>query len=186
MTPLGQRIVVVGTSGSGKSTLARRLGARLARPVIELDALHWGPHWTERPDFEAQIAAAVAQPAWVLDGNYSRGRALIWPRADTIVWLDYHWGVIYGRLLWRTLRRVFGRQTLWAGNRETFQHAFMSRDSLFVWVYQSYGRRKREYGALQHDPAWAHLRWIQLTTPAATERWLTALPAAAAAEVAHA
>lgn len=186
MTQPGARIVVVGTSGSGKSTLARSLGARLQRPVIELDALHWGPHWTERPDFEAQIAAAIAQPAWVIDGNYSRGRALIWPRADTIVWLDYHWVVIYWRLLWRTLRRVCGQQVLWAGNRESWRRAFMSRDSLFVWVYQTYGRRKREYGALQRDPAWAHLRWIHLTTPAATARWLAALPAAAETEPVHA
>src|SRR5436305_799712 len=49
--PLGvaQRLVVVGTSGSGKTTLAREIARRRALPHVELDALHWGPNWTEPP-----------------------------------------------------------------------------------------------------------------------------------------
>ena len=41
-----QRIVVVGTCGSGKTTLAAELAKRIEAPHVELDALHWGPHWT--------------------------------------------------------------------------------------------------------------------------------------------
>ena len=47
--PLPRRIVVVGTSGSGKTTLAREVARRLALPHVEIDALHWGPNWTEPP-----------------------------------------------------------------------------------------------------------------------------------------
>ena len=36
-----QRIVIVGCSGSGRSTLARKLGERLALPVVHLDVLHY-------------------------------------------------------------------------------------------------------------------------------------------------
>jgi adenylate kinase family enzyme len=43
-----RRIHVVGTSGSGKTTLARQIAERLDIPHVELDALHWEPHWTKR------------------------------------------------------------------------------------------------------------------------------------------
>ncbi|MAU01480.1 MAG: adenylate kinase, partial [Anaerolineaceae bacterium] len=87
MSKIGSRIVVVGTSGSGKTTLAQQLAACLGYPHIELDSLHWGPNWTEAPDFAQKVAQAVERPYWVLDGNYSRVRQIIWSQADTIVWL---------------------------------------------------------------------------------------------------
>src|SRR4051794_37995613 len=102
-----RRVVVVGTSGSGKTTLAATLARRLCVPHVELDALHWGPHWTavDPADFRARVAAAVAGPAWVCDGNYSPVRDLVWARADTLVWLDYPMGLVFRRVLFRTLRR---------------------------------------------------------------------------------
>ena len=42
---------------------------------------------------------------WVTDGNKSAVRDLVWPRADTIVWLDYPLVVS----LWRLGRRAFWR-----------------------------------------------------------------------------
>ncbi len=89
----GQRINVVGVTGSGKTTLARRLSDRLDIPHVELDALFWGPGWTETPDdvFRERVRQALAGERWVVDGNYSRIRDIIWPRADTIIWLDYSW-----------------------------------------------------------------------------------------------
>jgi len=50
-----RRIAVTGTSGSGKSTVARILGARLGLPVVELDALFWGPAWTEPRSEERRV-----------------------------------------------------------------------------------------------------------------------------------
>jgi ABC-type dipeptide/oligopeptide/nickel transport system ATPase component len=41
-----RRIAVVGTTGSGKTALARRISQWLDIPHVELDALYWGPHWT--------------------------------------------------------------------------------------------------------------------------------------------
>lgn len=170
-----ERIVVVGTSGSGKTTLARDLARRLGYVHIELDALNWEPGWVAAPDdvFAARIAEAAAQPRWVADGNYSRARHVLWPRADTIIWLDYPLPVILWRLLRRTLRRTLGREVLWNGNRERFATQFFSRDSLFVWVFRSYRRRRRQYPELFARPEFRHMHVIRLRSPRETQRWLS-------------
>jgi len=86
----GQRVAVIGTTGSGKTTLARHIAKRRGIPHIELDALHWEANWTETPltVFRARVSEAVAPPAWITDGNYSKVRDIVWGRADTIIWLS--------------------------------------------------------------------------------------------------
>jgi adenylate kinase family enzyme len=66
-------IVVVGSQGSGKTWLSRALGKKLALPVIHLDVLYWRPGWkpSERSDFRARVAAAIAGDGWIVDGSYS-------------------------------------------------------------------------------------------------------------------
>lgn len=149
-----QRIAVVGTTGSGKTTLAQQLAERLGIPHVELDALYWGPNWTEptREEFRARVAQAVAGDRWVADGNYSKVRDLVWSRADTAVWLDYSLPVILWQLARRTLRRVATQEELWSGNRERMRGAFFSRNSLFVWALQTYWRRRRDYPRLLAQP----------------------------------
>src|SRR5262249_37506021 len=79
------RIAVVGTTGSGKSTFSRRLSGALGLPHIELDALFWKRSWEQTTDeeFFAAVSAAVSQPRWIVDGNYSRARHIIWSKATT-------------------------------------------------------------------------------------------------------
>ena len=170
----GRRIVVVGTTGSGKTVLAQRLARHLGLPYVELDVLHWGPNWSQVPPeaFRARVAEAVAGEAWVVDGNYSRVRDLVWSRADTVVWLDYSLPVILGRLFRRTLWRILCREELWSGNRERFREQFLSRESLFLWALRTYRRRRREYPALFGRPEYAHLTVVRLRSPRQARRWL--------------
>src|SRR5438132_8383373 len=86
-----RRVVVVGTSGSGKTTLAREIARRLSLPHVELDAVHWGPGWTEPPVelFRQRTQEALQGDRWVADGNYGKVRDLVWGRAEMLVWLDY-------------------------------------------------------------------------------------------------
>ncbi|MDY0958954.1 topology modulation protein [Sphingomonas sp. CFBP8993] len=110
------RIMVMGPPGSGKSTLARMLGERLGLPVHHADALFHDPGWVARPreDFIADMVAIAAQPAWVIDGNYSGahyGPAIAdrLARAERIILLDLPRRVTIPRIL-RRVARHHGQQ----------------------------------------------------------------------------
>jgi adenylate kinase family enzyme len=173
----GPRIVVVGVTGSGKTTTALRLSGILGIPHIELDALHWLPSWVpmEREPFRQAVAQALSGPAWVTDGNYIKARDIIWERATTLIWLDYSLPVILWQLTLRTWKRVFTREVLWNGNRETLRGAFFSKDSLFLWALQTYPRFRQEYSKHQTMPGGAHLQMIHLRSRRETGAWLSQL-----------
>ncbi|MFB3098236.1 MAG: AAA family ATPase, partial [Dehalococcoidia bacterium] len=86
-----RRIVVVGSSCSGKTTLANSLSEKLGYSHIELDAIHWLPDWVPRPveEFRKLTSVVIGEESWVVDGNYSSVRDLVWPRATTLVWLNH-------------------------------------------------------------------------------------------------
>src|SRR5215204_3474908 len=144
-----KRVVVLGTSGSGKTTLARELAERMNVPHIELDALHWEPNWVEASTevMRQRVRTELARSSrgWAVDGNYRPVRDEIWPAADTIVWLDYPMTVVFSRVLLRTLRRGWSRQELWSGNRERLWTQFFSRDSILLWVINTWRIRRRDY-----------------------------------------
>lgn len=160
------RVAVIGTSGSGKTVFARELARILNRHHIELDMLHWGPSWTPRPDFASLVEDAVAGDTWVLDGNYSSVRHLVWPRATAIVWLNYPFHIVFSRALSRTVRRLLTREVLFAGNTESFSTSFMSLDGIPGWVLRTYWRRRREYAALFAQDRFRHLELFEVTAPA--------------------
>jgi len=160
----GRRINVIGTTGSGKSAVAAAIAERLGVPRIELDALFWKPDWGETPDdeFLPKVEEATRGDAWVLDGNYSRTRPMVWPRADTIVWLDYRFPTVFGQLLWRTIRRAVTKEPMWGGCVETWRKGFLSRDSILVWCLKTYWKRRRNYPAVFEKPEHRHLTVIRL------------------------
>ena len=167
-----RRVVVCGETSAGKTTFSRALAERLQVPVIELDALFWGPGWapTPRDEFRERVSMVAAGDAWVIDGNYSSARDLVWPRADTIVWLDPPFRVLLWRLFLRTNRRILTREELWNGNRERVDNAYFSRDSLYVWLFHAHGRHQREWPlALGQHP---HLQVVRFRSSSDAARWL--------------
>ena len=181
------RVVAIGTSSSGKTTFARRLAEALGSQHVELDALYWGPGWTPRPNFQPDVAAAVQRERWVIDGNYTAVRDLVWRRCTAIVWLDYSFARVFTQALRRTARRVVTGERLYGGNRETIRMALLDRDGIPWWVVRTYAKRRREFPALFQRPEYRHAIVIQLRSPAAAEAFLVeqsahgALDAAAAA-----
>ena len=181
--PIGRRIVIVGSGG--KTTLAEKLAARLRVPHVELDALFWEPQFAESPVevFRERVTEAIAGDAWVVDGNYSRVRDLVWARAETAIWLDYSLPMILRRVVSRSWRRWRRHELLWGTNRETFwKHLKLwnPEASLLAWAVMSHRRRRRIYTAASCVPEWSHIAFVRHRSPRQTERWLaeTVPPAA--------
>ncbi len=131
------KILIVGTSGSGKSTLARKLSKKIGIPDIELDALFWKENWTQsEPDeFRKKISDGIsANYGFVIHGNYNKVRDLTWGNVDHVIWLDYSFRLVMWRVLKRSIVRVIRKESLWAGNRESFQKTFLSKDSIILWL----------------------------------------------------
>lgn len=169
------RVIVIGPTSSGKSTLAARLARTLGAAHIELDALHWEPDWVEAPTdvFRARVTAAIeAHERWVVDGNYSKARDLIWTHADTALWLDYGFWLVLSRNLRRTFSRALRGTELWSGNRESLRKALLSHDSIILWLITSYRGVRRKYEAAFASGQWTHLTLHRFRSPAELERWL--------------
>jgi adenylate kinase family enzyme len=181
-----QRISMVGISGSGKSTLGRELARILGLPHLELDSVFHQAGWVSLSDeeFRRQVAVAVAQPRWVLDGNYhGKVQPIIWARADTVIWVDMPRHIVMRRVIARTLHRMAGRVELWNGNREHWRQLLNwdKEENVILWAWQMHGPQRARYTAAMADPANGHLRFIRLTSPAAVRRFLHEIEGAQAA-----
>jgi len=161
---------VVGTTCAGKTTVAKRLAERHGVPHVELDALHWGPGWSEpsAEEFRARVQEALAGEAWVADGAY-HGKLgdLVVNRAELVVWLDLPLRVTFPRLWRRTRQRMRDRTELWAGNRETWGGALFSRDSLFLWALRTNSQRRALY-----EERLARYDFVRLRSARETQDWL--------------
>jgi hypothetical protein len=166
------RVVVVGTSCSGKTTFARRLASILDTPCVELDSLYWGPEWARRPNFQQDVLAAVQQPRWIIDGNYSAVRDVIWRRCTAIVWLNYSLARVFSRAVRRTMRRIVNGQRLYGGNRETIGSALFDVEAPLWLVVLTHGKRRRAFPELFRRAEYRHATVIQFRAPAAAELFL--------------
>ena len=163
-----RRLNVIGTSGSGKSTLGRQLANQLDLPFVEMDAVYWGPNWSEPTEDEllARIGEVTSGERWVLDGNYSRTTPIKWQRVQLIVWVDLPFWLTIGRVTRRSLRRSIRGEEIWqgTGNRESLTGTFLSADSVILWAIRSYRRNRDRYSKLMRAPKYSHVPFVRLTS----------------------
>lgn len=168
-----KKIIIVGSSGSGKTTLARRLSVILEIPHTELDAIHHQAHWQpmDNVEFAKQVNDIARGSEWIFCGNYFSTLGLgFWRQADTIIWCDYSLGRVFARLLRRTLRRTLTKERLWNGNYERFFVNFLTKDSVILWMLQSWKRQQRRYSEIfSQSSALPHTNLIRLRNPKDTE-----------------
>ena len=171
-----RRILVLGRTGSGKTTLARELAAAVDVPHVELDALYFGPQFSTvpLPLLRERTSAAIAGDRWVTDGNKSAVRDLVWPRADTVVWLDYPLAVSLWRLgkraLWRT--SVLRAEAAGTGGKASLPKQLLSAAKGVLTALRSHAGQRREYPRMFAEPQNQHLAVVRLRSPRATRRWL--------------
>ena len=144
-----------------------------------MDALRHGRNWIDYPDdiFREQVSQAISGDVWVVDSDYRVVRDIVWPRADTLVWLDYKFRATLPRLLRRTFRRCITGEELGNGNRETFYQQLFTRESILLEAIKKRGNDLRVYGdgVLLQKPEHRHLRVVRMPSPRATRDWLSGL-----------
>ena len=170
------RLLVTGNSGSGKTTLARLLASDLGIPHVELDGLYHGPGWTPAdPDkFRARVRVATAEPAWVIDGNYtSIVGQILRDRAGLVIALDLPRWRVMARITRRTLGRMITRAELWNGNQEEWRNLLTldpeTNIVLWAWTQHSKYHQRAVYEeqlGRRHGPP-----TIRLTSPTQVQRF---------------
>ena len=171
-----RRILVWGTSGCGKSTLGRQLGTILSVPFFELDDLWHLPGWQTRPvaEFQEKVAELASQESWIVAGNYRNAREILLPRADMVIQLDYSKPLVMKRVIWRTLWRILKHEVCCNGNYEGCRKSF-SKDSIILWAWTTFDKRKAEYAELFKRQDLVALRKLRFRSPRETQAWLMSL-----------
>ncbi len=180
-SPLGRRVIIVGPSCSGKSTLGAELGHRLGVPFVELDALFWKPNWQESDpeEFRANLLASHAGDGWVSAGNYLRHtQDVTWPRADSVIWLDFPLWLTSWRVLTRSWRRWRRREHLWGTNYERFWDQlklWSPSDSLIAYTISRHRRNQRIFTERMKQVRSEDRQFHRLRSPRELERFLIGL-----------
>lgn len=169
-----KKILIIGTSGSGKTTLASKLSQLLNIPAYELDNLYWLPNWKAIPInlFRKEVDKLSDRDKWIICGNYSSVRDILWGKADTFIWLDYPFYLSFYRALLRSLKRIFIRETCCNGNYETISRTFLSKNSILLWVAKSHWRHKKNYISAFLEKQYRQKSLIRITSPKQLSAWM--------------
>ena len=118
--------------------------------------------------------AAIAGDRWVTDGNKSAVRDLVWPRADTVIWLDYPLAVSLWRLAkrarWRT--SVLKAEAAEEDRKTEFLGQLLSGAKGVLTALRSHKGQRREYPKMFAEQENLRLAVVRLRSPRATRRWL--------------
>ncbi|MFN2567166.1 MAG: DNA topology modulation protein [Gemmatimonadaceae bacterium] len=167
-----ERVLVIGAGGSGKTTVARTLAERLGLPLIHLDAHYWRPGWTPTPpdEWQSVVEALVAQPRWVMDGNYGGTLDMRLAACDSVVFLDLPRRVCLWRILKRRTRyRGHTRPDVAPGCPERLTWEFLR----WVWTYP----KRRRGRILERLRTLTGRRVVILSSQREVERFLATLVA---------
>jgi adenylate kinase family enzyme len=165
-----ERVLIIGSGGCGKTTLARTVAERLGLPLIHLDARYWRPGWVPTPKHEWRrvVEGLLAQPRWVMDGNYGGTLDLRLAACDSVIFLDLPTRVCMWRILKRSvLYRGRSRPDVAPGCPERLTWEFVR----WVWTY----RKRRRPGILERLRNHPGRRIIILSSTQEVERFQSSL-----------
>ena len=169
---------MIGSSGSGKTHVARRVSEALGLPLLELDSVSHRGGWsaTSPEDFREEVELFAKGPQWVIDGSYTSygTREVVWPMADTFVWLDPPKRTVMRRVITRTLRRVITREELWDGVKEPWSNLYSldPHRNIIVWAWTRFEHTRSKLESAMNDGSWAHADVRRLRTAGEVDRFL--------------
>jgi adenylate kinase family enzyme len=168
-----KRIVIVGTSGCGKTTLGKRISKILNIPFIDLDEYFWLPNWQEREEgeFERIVKELITKEEWIICGNFTKVRPLIWDEADTIIWLDYSFFRCMFQVLLRSFRRSFFKELCCNGNYESLSRTFFSKHSILLHIITTFKKRRENYSRIFNNKVKGK-SYLRFANPKETYEWL--------------
>ena len=166
-----RRVLVIGVSGAGKSTLAKRIAERTTLPYVATDPFYWEPGWrcAAAQQVRQKVDEATSSETWVLDGNFDEQRALVWRRADTVIWLDFPLAVVLRRVCYRNFKWAITQEVTWSGNRMSLGRAWSGVRHCLC----TYGRKRRDYP--RYLAAFSHLHVLHFRSPSVLAEWLGGL-----------
>jgi adenylate kinase family enzyme len=164
------RVVVLGAVGAGKTTFSARLAARLGVRHVERDDLGIPIGSREYLD---RTAAEVAADSWVFDGPPYFAESLVYPRATTIIALDFERAVVVRRVLARTVKAM---ATQWPSKAAWEWNIFSSKHPV-RWSWTTWAERRQQMADLRVNPIVTAAEFIHLGRPIEAEIWLAALGA---------
>lgn len=171
------RIIITGTTCTGKTTLGGKISNHLSIPQIDLDNFYFLPGWEEKDAalFVADVNREIKDiDSWVVSGSYQTLlKDTVWQKANVIIWLDYPLHLILRRYFLRTWRRVVFKEKCCGENYETLGRVF-SKESLFLWIFKSYWRRKARMKNWMNG-IFSQKKWIVLNHPKKEIRLMTEL-----------
>lgn len=166
------RIAVIGSPGAGKTTFSKNLESKLQLPLYHLDYFYHDSNFNYAADKAAwreKVTELTNQHTWIIDGNYKSTFYIRFPKADTIIYLDYPRGLTLMRAIKRRVQ-LHGtlREDMPANWREKFSLELLK----FIWTYNKIERPK-VYALLQKYQA---KNVVILRNPKQADRYLFDLP----------
>lgn len=147
-----KRVLLLGSPGAGKSTFARKLASLISLPVIHLDRYYNDASLGYADDTEAweqMVKLRMAQPEWIMDGNYSSTIAARIERADIVFLFQYaRWRAFLGLLRRRIEYHSKVREDMPDGWRERVDFGFLR----FVWDFNKHYVTSKLAAAMKDCP----------------------------------
>ena len=123
---------------------------------------------------------AAAPRGWVTCGNYlSKCGDLMFPPADTAIWLDHGRWLVTWRTAKRTIRRAVTRQKLFGNDiREPLTNFYRwdPAENVIRWAWVYHPRYRREIPAYLARPECDHLTVHHLCSSAEVAEFLAGVP----------
>jgi len=189
-----KKISIIGCAGTGKSTLARQLGQITGLPVIHLDRIFWQPNWQSISDEEMQqrIQEQIANPAWIIDGNYSITKHGRLEASDVVIFIDFPRVMAIHNVLKRQLifhntprpdmadgckEKIDAEFLKWIWNfnktrRSRYDQALVANGKPVV-ILKSHNQIKRFVDSLKHSGVEGSINPHSVELHRASERWAT-------------